>query len=133
MRAPSEHIKTLQRRVDFLKSREHQNSFDLSELGSLEWAIINLQPQRTGVGLDWLPERKCGLHLSHNEHRDVYETIEEFYDADDFISSEEWNKAVAADSVWVLHWYPNTPIGFIRIAASTLDALEAKVKEIDHG
>jgi hypothetical protein len=133
MRAPSEHIKTLQRRVDFLKSREHQNSFDLSEMGSLEWAIVNLQPQRTWVGLDWLPECKCGLHLSHNEHRDVYETIEEFYDADDFISPEEWNKAVAADNVWVLHWYPNTPIGFIRIAASTLDALEAKVKEIDHG
>lgn len=129
MRAPSEHIKTLQRRVDFLKSREHQNSFDLSELGSLEWAIINLQPQRTWVGLDWLPEHKCGLHLSHNEHRDVYETIEEFYDAEDFVSPEEWNKAVSADSVWVLHWYPNTPIGFIRIAASTLDALEAKVKE----
>lgn len=129
MRAPSEHIKTLQRRVDFLKSREHQNSFDLSELGSLEWAIINLQPQRTWVGLDWLPEHKCGLHLSHNEHRDVYETIEEFYDAEDFVSPEEWNKAVSADSVWVLHWYPNTPIGFIRIAASTLDALKAKVKE----
>jgi hypothetical protein len=46
MRVSSEHIKTLQRRVDFLKSREHQNSFDLAELGSLEWAIINLQPQR---------------------------------------------------------------------------------------
>jgi hypothetical protein len=28
-------------------------------------------PQRTWVGLDWLPEHKCGLHLSHNEHRDV--------------------------------------------------------------
>jgi hypothetical protein len=42
MRSPSEHIKTLQRRVDFLRSREHQNSYDLAELGSLEWALINL-------------------------------------------------------------------------------------------
>jgi hypothetical protein len=86
-------------------------------------------PQRTWVGLNWLPEHKCGLHLSHNEHRDVYETVEQFYDADDFISTEEWDKAVAEDSVWVLHWYPNTPIGFTRIAASTLDAIEAKLKE----
>ena len=87
-------------------------------------------PQRTWVGLDWLPEHKCGLYLSHNEHRDVYETIEEFYDAKDFISQEEWHKAVKEDSVWVLQWYPNTPIGFNRIAASTLQAIETKLKEL---
>lgn len=91
--------------------------------------LATTPPQRTWVGLDWLPEHKCGLHLSHNEHRDVYETIEEFYDPEDFISTEEWGKAVAEDSVWVLHWYPNTPIGFIRIAASTLEAIETKLKE----
>jgi hypothetical protein len=85
--------------------------------------------KRQWVGLDWLPEHKCGLHLSHNEHRDVYETVEQFYDADDFTSKEEWHKAVAEDSVWVLHWYPNTPVGFTRIAASTLEAIEAKLKE----
>lgn len=42
MKAPSDHIRTLQRRVDFLKSREHKNSFDLAELGALEWALVNL-------------------------------------------------------------------------------------------
>ena len=89
----------------------------------------NKPTPRQWVGLDWLPEHKCGLHLSHNEHRDVYETVEQFYDADDFISEEEWDKAVAEDSVWVLHWYPNTPVGFTRIAASTLEAIEAKLKE----
>jgi hypothetical protein len=91
--------------------------------------LYTTPPQRTWVGLDWLPEHKCGLHLSHNEHRDVYEKIEEFYDSEDFISPEEWRKAVAEDSVWVLHWYPNTPIGFIRIAASTLEAIKAYLKE----
>ena len=79
--------------------------------------------------MNWLPEHKCGLHLSHNEHRDVYETVEAFYDPDDFISPEEWHKAVAEDSVWVLHWYPVTPVGFNRIAASTLEAIEAKFEE----
>lgn len=80
--------------------------------------------------MNWLPEHKCGLHLSHNEHRDVYEKIEEFYDPDDFISPEEWRKAVAEDSVWVLHWYPNTPVGFIRIAASTLDAIKTELEHL---
>jgi hypothetical protein len=49
MRAPSDHMKTLRRRVDFLKSREHKNSFDLAELGALEWAIVNLQTQPAPV------------------------------------------------------------------------------------
>jgi hypothetical protein len=39
-------MRTLKRRVDFLKSREHKNSFDLAELSALEWAIINLQPEQ---------------------------------------------------------------------------------------
>jgi len=79
--------------------------------------------------MNWLPKHKCGLHLSHNEHRDFYETVEEFYEADCFVSPEEWNKAVAEDSVWVLRWYPETPIGFHDVAASTLEAIEAKLKE----
>ena len=82
--------------------------------------------------MNWLPEHKCGLHLSHNEHRDVYETVEEFYEADFFVSPEEWHKAVAEDSVWVLQWYPDTPIGFNRIAASTLEAIEIKLREKTH-
>jgi hypothetical protein len=51
MRTHGEHLRTLQRRVDFLKSREHKNSFDLAELGALEWAVVNLQPQRQWAGL----------------------------------------------------------------------------------
>ena len=89
-------------------------------------------PQRTWVGLDWLPKHRCGLHLSHNEHRDVYETVEKFYDVDSFISMEELTKAISEDSVWVLRWYPETPIGFHRIAASTLEAIEDKLKEKNH-
>ena len=117
-------------RMMFVEAQQLECGFEkgnprLKKIGPL----YTTKSQRTGVGLDWLPEHKCGLHLSHNEHRDVYETIEQFYDSEDFISPEEWHEALAKDSVWVLHWYPETPIGFIRIAASTLDAIEAKLKE----
>ena len=81
--------------------------------------------------MNWLPEHKCGLYLTHNEHRDVYETIENFYHPEDFISPEEWRKALSENSVWVLHWYPDTPIGAYRIAASTLEAIESRVKEMN--
>ncbi len=79
--------------------------------------------------MNWLPEHKCGLSLSHNDHRGVYESLEQYYDAADFVSVDEWIKALAEDSVWVLHWYPDTPVGFYRMAASSLEALEAAVKE----
>jgi hypothetical protein len=79
--------------------------------------------------MNWLPKHSCGLHLSHNEHLDVYESVENFYDHEDFISPEEWQKAVNQNSVWVLHWYPETPIGFYRVAAATLEAIKAKLEE----
>ena len=44
MRTQGEHIRTLRRRVDFLKAREHRNSYDSAELGALEWALVNLPP-----------------------------------------------------------------------------------------
>ena len=79
--------------------------------------------------MNWLPEHKCGLYLTHNEHRDVYETVEDFYNPDYFVSKEEWEKAISEDNVWVLQWYPETPIGFNIIAASSLEAIQAKLKE----
>jgi hypothetical protein len=63
--------------------------------------------------MNWLPEHKCGLFLEHNAHKDVYETIEEFYDPGAFVSEKERLKAVEANSVWKLQWYPDTPVGFI--------------------
>jgi hypothetical protein len=67
--------------------------------------------------------------LSHNDHRDYYETVEKYYNREQFISDQEWKKAVATDSVWTLQWYPDTPVGFYIISASTLEAIEAKLKE----
>lgn len=45
MKTQGEYIRTLQRRVDFLKAREYRNSYDAAELGALEWALVNLPPQ----------------------------------------------------------------------------------------
>lgn len=74
------------------------------------------------------PQHKCGLYLSHNEHKDVYETVEDFYEPVQFPEGE-WEKAVAADNVWSLHWYPDTPVGFYRVCASSLDAIQDAIKD----
>jgi hypothetical protein len=82
--------------------------------------------------MNWLPEHKCGLYLTHNEHRDFYESAEEYiynrgFEAE-FISPEEMKKAIAEDSIWQLQWYPETPIGFHKICAASLEAIQEAIR-----
>lgn len=72
-----------------------------------------------------LPEHKCGLYLTHNEHRDLYEKLEKWIvDNDvteDFADDAARQRAIETDECWVLQWYPDTPVGFCRVAAPTLE------------
>jgi len=84
-----------------------------------------------------LPEHKCGLFLTHNEHRDYYETAQHFIEnleglAEDFESPEAMKIAIETDSIWVLQWYPNTPVGFHRVAAPTLEDCIRLAKDTHH-
>ena len=40
----------------------------------------------------------------------------------DWVSPDEREKAIATNSVWTIQWYPDTPIGFNCVAASTFEA-----------
>ncbi len=88
------------------------------------------------------PAHKCSLTLTHNDHKDMYETAEQWLaeqillDGEPFYawkSEEARARAILTDEVWTLQWYPNTPIGFISIAAPTLDELEAFALQKDAG
>lgn len=72
-----------------------------------------------------LPEHKCGLYLTHNEHRDLYQKLEKWIvdnDAtEDFADDAARQRAIETDECWVLQWYPDTPVGFFRVAAPTLE------------
>lgn len=72
-----------------------------------------------------LPRHEAECAIEHNPHRNVYETIETFMAGrpGDWVSAEERARAIAIDSLWVMQWYPATPIGFCRRAASSLGAL----------
>ena len=72
------------------------------------------------------PRHQCGLYLTHNEHRDYHKTVYQWLQSacpDDSVTWAEGEraKAICADEMWVLQWYPHTPIGFHRAAASTLE------------
>ena len=77
------------------------------------------------------PEHKCGLYLSHNPHRDVYEIVQDYYEPDDFISSTDRQKCIDTDDVWELQWYPDTPIGFHRVLGSSLELVMAEALRIE--
>lgn len=49
--------------------------------------------------------------------------MQTYNDLDDWVSVEERDKALAANSVWGAQWYPNTPVGFCQLYASSLSAL----------
>lgn len=81
-----------------------------------------------------LPDHKCGLYLEHNVHRDYYLSIEKAVEEIDeenepWVSPKEREKALATGEIWTLQWYPETPIGFHRLAASTLEALLERANE----
>jgi hypothetical protein len=62
MKTQGEHIRTLRRRVDFLKARDYRNSYDQAELGALEWALVNLPPAQPA------PVQPIGEVIGRNEY-----------------------------------------------------------------
>lgn len=66
------------------------------------------------------------LMLDYNGHMGSYMTIEEYYEdclgsSDEWISEEERKLAIDNNSVWHIHWYPNTPIGSYKILCHSLE------------
>ena len=71
----------------------------------------------------------------NEEHAPNYQTAKEWHDrygeyggGDDhgrinWVSEEERRKAIENNSVWSCQWYPNTPVGFCCLGASSLTAL----------
>jgi len=72
------------------------------------------------------PKHKASLHLTHNQHKAYYQTVEQYMednDADCWVSDEQKQKAIATNEIWELQWYPDTPIGFCLLMACDLDVL----------
>lgn len=84
------------------------------------------------------PEHKCGLYLTHNVHRDYYETVEQWLssgavgiDEEMWVSDVEKSLAMSLNDVWVLQWYPKTPISFFKLAGYNLAAVLEAAQRTD--
>lgn len=80
------------------------------------------------------PEHKASLHLTHNQHKAYYETVESYLDnrdCIDWVSKEQELKSYQTQELWELQWYPSTPIGSYAIYGADLDAVLAKALEVE--
>lgn len=77
------------------------------------------------------PKHACSLSLEHNPQRGVYQTVAQYLeeierDAEPiWASPQDRQKAINEDNIWILQWYPRTPVGFQEVAASTLEGVLA--------
>ncbi len=71
---------------------------------------------------------KCGVRLTVNEHRDVYETAAQALENLEIcmphlkIDPDVRAKIVETDTLIDLHFYPDTPIGFYKVLHYDLDS-----------
>jgi len=80
---------------------------------------------------------KCGVFFTANNHRDYYETAEKWLlkqidnqsDIDD-IGKDVWEEMIKRDTIYVLQFYPATPISFYKIFHYDYDKLIKEAKKI---
>ena len=69
---------------------------------------------------------KCGVHLTVNDHRDVYRTaaeeLDNLHSCGFDVTPEIRAKIIETDTIIDLHFYPDTPIGFYKILHHDIDA-----------
>lgn len=54
-------------------------------------------------------------------------------DVSEFVSEDERAEALRTNSVWSIQWYPETPVGFCDLKASSLPALFAAIRALKGG
>lgn len=81
--------------------------------------------------IQW-PKHEASLHLTHNEHKSYYQTVQQRIDDGDhgmtddcWVSPEQRQKAIDTNECWTLQWYPDTPVGFCILSAADIDVLLA--------
>ena len=65
--------------------------------------------------------RHINLTIEHNPHSVYYEELEEYLRNNGFSDEPEFDAVLAAGEVWVVRWYPQTPVGHICLIAASFD------------
>lgn len=81
--------------------------------------------------------RHLSMIIEHNDHKSIYQDLRDYLadksnhiEDDMFRDADERQRCIDHDSLWMVQWYPDTPVGFSRVYASTLQAAMAFACEI---
>ena len=80
------------------------------------------------------PAHKCTLYLEHNPNKNVYESVEEYLiNNEDYIGKNNLKvqECIESNELWVLHWYPETPIGFHVVIGKSLNSCLEQAHNIE--
>lgn len=77
------------------------------------------------------PVHKASLTLTHNAHKDSYQTVKEWWSDrvacgatfDNWVSEDQFYRALETDEVWELNWHPETPVGTCVLMACDMSVL----------
>ena len=60
---------------------------------------------------------KCSVSITVNDHKDVYQTVQEYLDTENYpdIEQDVLDEMIKRDTIVLLQAYPKTPIGFYRV------------------
>jgi hypothetical protein len=80
----------------------------------------------------------ASLSVHFNECAASYMSAEEYEERngiheDEWVSTDERRRAFETNSVWEIQWYPETPVGFYVLKASSLNALLAAIEKKQKG
>ncbi len=74
------------------------------------------------------------LSISHNEHKNTYETIEEYLEYDkhwkEDLDEEDIHQILDSNELWEIRVYPITPISFYIVRDATLLGCLNKLNEL---
>lgn len=78
-----------------------------------------------------LPPHKASLTITHNPHRDYYQTVEEYLcqreASPDAITG--YDEMIRTNELWELQVYPETPVGFYALFGPTLASVIMLARE----
>lgn len=76
--------------------------------------------------------KHVGMHISHNEHRLYYQTVEEYIAEQRnmlWVPGDSRARAIASGELWSVQWYPDTPVGYCIVHGETLQEILDYINE----
>lgn len=65
--------------------------------------------------------KHINLTIEHQPHAVYYETAAKWLEDHAEVSEADAAEILRTGEVWVIQWYPRTPVGFRAVAAATLE------------